>query len=79
MRKHGLKSASKRERLLAEAEDEAVEAMAEQARHLSCASHGLEPALHTICFGCLPCVAGKESIAGCQGSSHMFPCMRALV
>ncbi|EIE25800.1 SDA1-domain-containing protein [Coccomyxa subellipsoidea C-169] len=34
MRKHGLKSASKRERLLAEAEDEADEAMAEQARHL---------------------------------------------
>ena len=32
MRKHGLKSASKRERLLAEAEDEADEALAEQAR-----------------------------------------------
>ena len=32
MRKHGLKSAAKRERLLAEAEDEADEAMAEQAR-----------------------------------------------
>lgn len=32
MRKHGLKSASKRERLLAEAEEEADEALAEQAR-----------------------------------------------
>lgn len=30
MRKHGLKSAAKRERLLAEAEEEADEAMAEQ-------------------------------------------------
>lgn len=31
MRKHGLKSAAKRERLLAEAQDEADEALAEQA------------------------------------------------
>lgn len=39
MLKHGLKSASKRERLLAEAEDEADEALAEQARlQISCAT-----------------------------------------
>ena len=52
MRKHGLKSAAKRERLLAEAEDEADEAMAEQAR-ASCCLFGHYP-IRPSCMLVLP-------------------------
>ena len=72
MRKHGLKSAAKRERLLAEAEDEADEAMAEQARapvayfgHWPIRSSCMLASLLRVQLALTPGV-GWESVAGWQ-------------
>jgi hypothetical protein len=62
MRKHGLKSAAKRERLLAEAEDEAEEALAEQARRQAlCHSPGGE-SLGGCNLCCLPPFTCKSNM-----------------